>query len=431
MRLELPSYKTLIENQWSDRSELKNKQVTLLSHIISYAYENVPFYKYQFKQLGLDMSSFQVPKDLRKIPILHKYDLIKEKRQELLAKKHLKGRIREVKTSGTTGTKTSIFEDIELTKLRFKIRRRADEAIGIQLWDKKAIIEFTYPAYDPSQLGFIGRFKHNLLRIRQRYNRIFYITYGCEEIIEEIIKFRPSVIEAQPSYLESLIRVVQERDKLKLKAIITNGSLLADSVRNRIERSLEAQVYDFYGGREFGLLAWQCEERKEYHMNSDVFYLECVRDGEPCSPGERGDILVTSLFNLTMPLIRYEIGDVIVLGDNDCACGRTLPTIKSIEGRKIDFFRLPDGSTLSPKVVVNLLSEIRDIPPFQIVCTSPQDAVVKLFTKNVSETMIKELVTRLENLAKGQLNVSVTIIEEEPRAKIRPIISFENIPSRV
>jgi phenylacetate-CoA ligase len=93
------------------------------------------------------------------------------------------------------------------------------------------------------------------------------------------------------------------------------------------------------------------------------------KSGEEVSIGERGEIVCTSLFNMAMPLIRYAIGDVGVQSDESCVCGRTLPLMKVVEGRKDSLLLFPDGRVITPRtftIAVNGFKFYRYIDQFRL-----------------------------------------------------------------
>jgi phenylacetate-CoA ligase len=83
------------------------------------------------------------------------------------------------------------------------------------------------------------------------------------------------------------------------------------------------------------------------------------KSGEEVSVGERGEIVCTSLFNKAMPLIRYAIGDVGVPSDESCTCGRTLPLMKVVEGRKDSLLLFPDGRVITPRTFTIAMNEFK------------------------------------------------------------------------
>jgi phenylacetate-CoA ligase len=105
---------------------------------------------------------------------------------------------------------------------------------------------------------------------------------------------------------------------------------------------------DIYTCEEAGYLALQCPVSGDYHVQSENIILEIVDEqGAPCPSGQIGQVLITSLHNFATPLIRYEVGDLAEFGE-PCACGRGLPVIRRIHGRKRSRLRLPSGESLFP-----------------------------------------------------------------------------------
>jgi len=142
-------------------------------------------------------------------------------------------------------------------------------------------------------------------------------------------------------------------------------------------------VADNYGSSE-AFLAWQCPAGS-YHVNAEHVLLEIVDEaGRPAVPGEMGRVLVTTLENRLMPLVRYEIGDYATAEDGPCACGRTLPRIGRVVGRGINLFRMPDGRLRSPWKLVAPLKILPRLRQFQIV----QRTVERYAVRYVAETAL-------------------------------------------
>ena len=114
-------------------------------------------------------------------------------------------------------------------------------------------------------------------------------------------------------------------------------------------------------------MSWQCRRAKEYHINADAILVEFLNDGVPVSTGEVGEIVVTSLYNKAMPLVRYRSSDAGRPSDGICDCGCNLPTMKVVDGKMLDFLVLPDGKLVSPHVPKKALLFVSGIQRFQIV----------------------------------------------------------------
>ena len=111
-------------------------------------------------------------------------------------------------------------------------------------------------------------------------------------------------------------------------------------------------IYDAYGSAELGgIVAQECEARTGLHVNTELSLVEVLKDGEPCSEGERGRLVVTNLRNLATPFIRYEQGDSAVVLD-DCACGRHMPLIAHIRGKDPSSIQMKGGMRI-PRATLN------------------------------------------------------------------------------
>ena len=103
------------------------------------------------------------------------------------------------------------------------------------------------------------------------------------------------------------------------------GESISPGTRTEIEEGFGADVVDRYGAMETGQMALQCPEGIHYHVQSENVVVEVVNaDGQPVEPGEQGRVVVTTLHNYAFPLIRYQIDDVVTLGDS-CSCGTWSP----------------------------------------------------------------------------------------------------------
>ncbi|MFQ5753862.1 MAG: phenylacetate--CoA ligase family protein, partial [bacterium] len=165
--------------------------------------------------------------------------------------------------------------------------------------------------------------------------------------IKQINTFRPLQILAYAESIYELARFI-DRDGLKLdyrpQAIMTSAGTMDSHKREIIERVFRVPVFNRYGSREVGDIACECESHKGLHVHAPTHYVEILRpDGSPTEPGETGEIVVTSLINHVMPLIRYRIGDMGAWSEKACVCGRSWPLLKEVTGRTSDYFILKNG----------------------------------------------------------------------------------------
>ena len=419
--------KELLASQWLSRQELRAVQLQRVKLILSHAYANVPFYKRRFKEASVDIDAIQTLSDLRKVPTLSKEDLRSTPPEQMVPAGVKLQALGKVSTSGTAGPPIAVYFDETALSWRQACTDRVEDAIGLDPWDRDAVLHFS-SSKDKDQASLQLRMKRLALTRRQRYVRPFYFTYSCEEILAELIKYKPAVVEGQPAYLRELKNALMKAHKvLKLKLLISSGDILDNFTRKELESFFRCPVYEVYGAQDVGPLAWQCKVREGHHVNAEINYQECVDEkGEECAVGEAGEIAVTCLDNYSFPLIRYKVGDVISFDAPSCECGRTLPLLRKIEGRRHDFITLPvSGKKVSPRIIVSAVREIPDLPRFQLVGTSRNEARLRIFSSTLSEHVAKEAAAKCTELFGGEIVVSGERVKQEARAKVRAVVPWD------
>jgi phenylacetate-CoA ligase len=262
-----------------------------------------------------------------------------------------------------------------------------------------------------------------LRRLRKR----ICIADNAEEVLEEIVKFQPRLIDGNTSYLRVIAETILDKGVRQVhpKAIRGDGEVLDEPTRKFLETVFECAVFDEYSAWDFGHGAWECVKREGYHIDADLLIMEIIRDGEPAAPGEPGEIVVTGLLNYAMPLIRYRVGDVGILGEDMCSCGRGLPLLKSVEGRMIDCFRLPNGRIVTPKVIMAAIQGCPGVSRYQAVQESTSRVTIELMRrKNDPQVSVEELVARCREILGDDVEIEVFMGDRKNlKAKFRPVVS--------
>lgn len=151
-----------------------------------------------------------------------------------------------------------------------------------------------------------------------------------------------------PSLVRGLAKLAADDLEPGLKKILTAGEVVDASLRSLAAKRLGATIHDKYSTQEAGCMAIQCPECTSYHVQSEAVIVEVLDDsGRPCGPGEIGRVVVTPFFNFATPLIRYDVGDFAEVGAT-CSCGRSLPTLSRIMGRRRNILVAPDGKHYWP-----------------------------------------------------------------------------------
>lgn len=228
----------------------------------------------------------------------------------------------------------------------------------------------------------------------------------------------PTYLLTHPSNLRSLLIHARERGASipSLRELGTFGEMLPADLRHLAREVWQLPVVDVYSSEEFGNIALQCPMHADtYHVQSENLLVEIVDENDaPCAPGEIGRVLVSTLHNFTMPLLRYEIGDYAEAGA-PCECGRGLPAIRRIVGRRRNMLRLPDGRSHWPSFPYEDLKPIADFRQIQIIQHGVLDIEVRLAgTAKMDPATEAVFSAKLCELLRGRFPVRYAYLEAIP-----------------
>ena len=232
--------------------------------------------------------------------------------------------------------------------------------------------------------------------------------------LDAIRRHRPRVLLGYASSLGFLAEAAGPGSSIPgLRGVISSAETLLPETRTTIEAAFGVPVHDRYGSREFGTIAQQCEQLGGYHVSHDRLVVEVLDEtGQPCVPGQRGELVLTDLDNRVMPLVRYRTGDLATWAAGGCPCGRTLPILESVAGRVSDLLVGVNGRVVSCPGPTFFLAGNPGVRQLQIV----QDAVEEICLRVVptaawDQNRHDQLVARIRDLL-GNLTVSVELTEE-------------------
>jgi phenylacetate-CoA ligase len=345
--------------QWIPREELERRQWLRFRRMLRHAYDRSPYYRTKLDEAGVSPEEIRDRSDLSRIPVTKRADLLEPDR--LLAADQNLRTMRTSFSSGATGESARTYFDVEAwIHGKFLLKLRARLACGVRPSDRIAVFQA-----DPSPNSTLRR---ALLRLVS-----FPIGDPVAGTLRELRRYRPTVLYGPPSYLRRLADV--GGGDLRPRLIFTSGETLEGS-RESIEVSFGAVVLDTYGSTELKEIAWECPERAGHHVNADWLLVETI-EGDPAT-GRDGDVVVTSLYNFGMPLIRYKLGDTGRLLETSCPCGRTLPLMAPRFGRIVDYFLLEDETLVSPYSLINPVEVVPGVKQFQIVQETTRRALVRV-----------------------------------------------------
>jgi phenylacetate-CoA ligase len=410
-RSSLRQLRILRRTQFLSAEDIRRLQDKRLRRLIEHGVRAVPYYHKLFRRLGLSPEDVSSIRDLAKIPPLSRGE-IKQHFYQLQATDYPRQRIRLDASSGSTGEPIRFLKTIEQRSWELAAELRAYEWFGVRKGERHALL---FPEARRSRVPI--RLRVYLDRVASRcrfFNGINLSEDRMTAFAHELIGFRPSYLIGSPGVLSVFARHIQREDiPLRVETVITSFEKLYPHQRKTIEETLEASVRDFYGSRELGSIAAECPHQRTYVCSAENLHLEVVDEsGEPCSPGETGEILITGLLNYAMPLIRYRIGDMATLSSQQCD-NRGLPTLQSIQGRSIGMLVSSEGHLVSTIFIVDSLPVSR----FQVVQESNLDVTVRLVPEKTYDRRHERRIESAVRRRLGEVKVSIEHVREIPGAK--------------
>jgi phenylacetate-CoA ligase len=270
------------------------------------------------------------------------------------------------KTSGSTGVSVQVRVDDAAMQWKRAYTLRSDEWSGWRFGERVAKV-WGNPEY--LTRGWRGRFRNAVLD-RATYLDTLKMDEAALHRFANQLQRRPSSLLFGHAHSVFLFAefVRQGHYEIQPKGIVTSAMVLHAWQRRAIENVFACKVTNRYGCEEVSLIACECEWHQGLHINSDGVYLELERNGSPVPCGEPGSILVTDLANRGMPIIRYKVGDVGVLSDSHCPCGRGLPLLERLEGREADYVVTARGELISGiSLTENFALQIPGIAQLQLI----------------------------------------------------------------
>jgi len=407
-------------NLFLSSTDLQRLQIKKLRTLLTYAYNNVPFYHTRFKDIGIRPDDIKIIDDLDRIPLTTKEDIQLTPLNQMVAKNvDMDGCVKN-RTSGSTGLPLITLASKRADSLDAVMWLRANFENGMRLRDR--IIEIRDPRnfHKKRWLEYFGI-------LRTEYVSIFD---DVETQANFLTEKKPDIVESYPSSMEILANFfAHHQGSLKPRLVFTLAEFLDRNGRKSIERSFETELFDYYGSSELGLISWECREHGAYHINADNLIVQFVNsDGEMVKTGKSGEIVCTGLNNYLMPLIRYRQGDIGLAVDRGCPCGIGLPLMQIIGGRKDDFLVATDGRIIPPTVFFPYpFGSLEKIKQFRIIQEERNQLEIQLVVWEGFDVQLLEKARKnLKELFGEDMTVEFEFLKEiarDPNGKFRKIIS--------
>ena len=352
------------KSQFSSPEQVRELQLRRLQALMEYAFANCPFYRRRMENAALSPSSIKSLEDLRALAVLTKRDIQDNGVQMLAANMPKNARVRN-QTGGSTGSPLQFYVDRERLDSRMASTDRHNGWAGLRPGDWHAYLWGA--RLDQVIHGGAKDWVRNALLYRRIELNTSYITNErWQSLIVRLRQKRPRFMIAYAKSAVLLASYMRENgiDDIRFDAIITTAEVLFPEDRQLLETVFGGRVFNRYGCREVSIIASECEHQR-MHVNADTLLVEIEPDENRLTAGK---VLVTDLLNYSMPLIRYQIGDVAEWStDQECPCGRRLPILGDVHGRTTDFLELSDGSRISGPALTLVVADMADVRQVQFV----------------------------------------------------------------
>ena len=321
--------------------------------IVHYAAETVPYYRDLLRELKIDPRDIRRAEDLEHLPLVTKA-FVREHADLFLSTSASGKSAIPLRTSGTSGIPLTVWHDRESFLARFAYELR-EKAVDIHMLGRR-------PGYREVAIVFpgnVGSYAASWMRENT------FVPYGVRvlrlsvlepltQTVAAINNFRPDLLKGYGSYLEMLFKTVAARGMhmhLPRLAVYFSDQM-TDKGRRLIEHDFGVPVLSRYSAVEAAKIGFECEERRGFHVHSDLTHLKIVDPaGRPAPTGEVGKVVISNLVNRGTVLINYLLGDRAALTGQLCPCGRTLPLLAALDGRSDHVIHLSSGETVPPATI--------------------------------------------------------------------------------
>lgn len=409
-----------------DREELKALQNQRLLETVKHAYENVPAYKKKFDEIGLKPEHIKSMADLSKIPFTVKTDF----RDNYPFGMFAVGMDRVVRvhaSSGTTGRSTVVGYTKNDIETWAEMMARTLSAGGTTRGD---IVQNAY-GYGL----FTGGLGAHYGAERVGASVVPISGGNTKRQIQLMQDFGSTVLCCTPSYAMHIGETVRDMGidphDLALRAAFLGAEPWTESMRREIEESLAIDALDIYGLSEVmgPGVSYECLEKNGLHINEDHFIAEIIdpETDEILPPGEKGELVFTSLTKQALPLLRYRTHDITYMLPEPCGCGRTFAKMHRLLGRTDDML-IVRGVNVFPSQIESVLIDMDGTEPHYLIVVDREKGKMDSLEVwvEVSPNIVSDEVRTLESLERktsaalhSLLGISCKVKLVEPKSITR------------
>ncbi len=393
---------------------LTQLQWQALTQLLTNSYEHCPFYRTRWLNAGIDdIRTIDTMAQFRQLPVLTKDD-IRDNYADLKARNFQHNIVKS--TGGSTGQPLKFELDFDSNTRREAVMWRGYNWLGAGLGERTLYLW----GAGVGEMSLGKQLKEQLyhrLYNRKMLNSFSMSPENLPQYISQINTYKPDAMVAYVNPLYELAQYIV-RNSITVhrpNSILTGAEPLYQYQREVIERAFSCPVYNTYGCREVMLIAAECQQHQQLHINVDHLLVETVDEGGHAVVGQSGDLLLTDLFNYGMPLIRYQNGDRATLHEAPCPCGNPLPVMSSVDGRKLDVIKTRSGKLIPGELFPHLFKEFANVYKFQ-VRQSHLDGITISIVAPGGLTELDKVAMRneIERYTAGELALTFEIVDDIP-----------------
>jgi phenylacetate-CoA ligase len=401
---------------FADPAAVRRLQLRRFRALVDHARRRVPLHRRRLA--GVEPDAVRTVEDVARLPTLPKRLLRETPLAELVTTGFDPARGDVVHTSGSTGAPLRIVRGPREVDWHRGAGLRILRERGFRWTDRTFEIRaLAGPTFGAQRLGVAPKHWASILD-------------PPEQLLADLVAYRPAVVCATPSVLHELADVVRAGGPRPVppRLVIADAEPLLPATRARVAEAFGTPPTDVYGLVEVSNFAFECRHATGLHVTADTHLVEVLDDaGRPAPAGTPGRIVVTDLMARTMPILRYETGDRAALVTTPCPCGRTSPRLVGLVGRAADAVVLSDGRRLHWPYFHEALARLPHLERWQVVQDELRRVRVRLYAPpehwpDVARALHAELAARLP--ADTTLACEPwAAAPDDPTRKVRPVVS--------
>jgi len=360
------------------RKVLETLQIEKLCSMLEQIYGRNRFYTDKFNAAGIHPNSIQTLDDLKRLPLTSKSELVQAQSDALpfgsntTFKESAYSRFHQ--TSGTTGTPLRVLDTPESWDWWGRCWGHVLAGAGVTENDRM-FVPFSFGPF----IGFWAAVEGS-----QKINALMIPGGGRDSLqrLHLMKELGATAMCCTPTYALRLAEVAQESSfdlsEIPLRTLIHAGEPGANvpATKARIESVWNAKCYDHAGASEIGAHSFECElQPNGTHVTESEFIVEVLNPEtlEQVPAGEQGELIITNLGRIGYPVIRYRSGDLVVLNQQKCTCGRSYARFEGGVLGRADDMVVVRGINVFPSAVENLVRQCESVEEFRITVTTERE----------------------------------------------------------